>query len=410
MFCKYCGAKLPDDSQFCSGCGKKLISLDLSPSNETPTAKPTTSPQTNKPPVSEISVRQQDKAETQFSVASSPVSSFTKSKKAISLKKSTSVDQPVKTDAPIDRFEKTIKTVPPIPEPAQSADISSKEQPASKKSLGGKIIAIIAAAVLLIGCAVGVSFSFLKNKQDLEQGQEKRLTAQEASEQEIAEQEKMKAERAQAEAEKATAEAEAAKAKAEAEQAKAEAEKAAAEAAKAQADAAKAQAQAQAQADAAKAQAQAQAQADAAKAQAAAEAEQAQARAAQQANMQQRMLEVAQDTFYDYIYSFTDAVNNNDFSLVAPVLLRDSDIYNEQKKVVPYFAEQGITETVVSVSIKNIWLEGDDVAAVVSDELIGVTYGDGSYREISQSYTYYMQKMRSQEGDYWWQIYKMVEA
>lgn len=28
MFCKYCGAQLPDGSQFCSNCGKLLGDVD----------------------------------------------------------------------------------------------------------------------------------------------------------------------------------------------------------------------------------------------------------------------------------------------------------------------------------------------------------------------------------------------
>lgn len=262
-----------------------------------------------------------------------------------------------------------------------------EDRPVSKKSSAGKIVAVIAAAVLLIGCVVGTSFFFLKNKRDMEQEQEEQRAAQEAAQQEQ-EEEKMKAKQAQTEAEQA---------KAEAEKAKDEAEKAKAEAEKAQAQAQEAQAQAQAE------------KAKAENAQAQAHANAAQAQAQERAEMEQLKLNLASDTFYSYIYNFNDAVNHNDFSLVEPLLLNGSDIYNEQKKVVPYFAEQGITENVVSVSIKNMWLEGDSTAAVVSDEVIGVTYGDGSYREVSQSYTYYMQLQLS-GGDWWWEIYKMVEA
>lgn len=296
MFCKYCGVKLPDGSQFCSNCGKKLTSSILSPPDEKPTAEPIMTRQTNESPTlstPEISAQQQDKS------ASAP--SITKSEKTISLVKSASIEP-----------TRPMQPPPLMTEPSRSANTPTQKKPAPSKSSTGKVIAIVATVVLVIGCAVGVAFSSVKNKQ------------------------------------------------------------------------AQANAQAQAQAKAAQVQ--------------------------ENISYTQRVINEASDTFYAYIYRFTDAINANDFSLVSPILLNGSDIYNEQKKMVPYFANQSITEDVVSVSIKDIWLEQNNtIAAVVSDEVIGVTYSDRTYKEIAQSYTYYIQ-IQSESGEIWCQMYKMVEA
>ena len=109
------------------------------------------------------------------------------------------------------------------------------------------------------------------------------------------------------------------------------------------------------------------------------------------------------ETLYQYVYDLTDEINAGNFSYVAPTLLHGSTIYTDQKTLVSKLHEQGITETVISVEATEQKVSGG-VATVVSNERIGVTYGDGSYKEIVQSFAYHM-KLQS---DGTWLIDSMV--
>ena len=66
--------------------------------------------------------------------------------------------------------------------------------------------------------------------------------------------------------------------------------------------------------------------------------------------------------------------------------------------------KQGIKENVISVAVSSQKTSGN-TATVVSTELIGVTYKDGSYKEIPQSYAYHMQL----QSDGTWLIDTMTE-
>ena len=110
------------------------------------------------------------------------------------------------------------------------------------------------------------------------------------------------------------------------------------------------------------------------------------------------------DTLYNYVYSLNDAINAGTFSYVAPTLLHGSNVYKEQQTLVSKLYKQGIKENVISVEVSSQKTSGN-TATVVSKELIGVTYGDGSYKEIPQSYAYHMQL----QSDGSWLIDSMTE-
>ncbi|MDY3617783.1 zinc ribbon domain-containing protein [Agathobaculum sp.] len=109
-------------------------------------------------------------------------------------------------------------------------------------------------------------------------------------------------------------------------------------------------------------------------------------------------------TFSGYIYGLTEAINYQDFSLVSHVFVKGSQIYQDQKALVSSLSEQGITEEVLAYDTIDQTLNGD-TAVLISDELIGVTYADGTYKEVHQSYAYYM---RIQDSDIWL-MYDMKE-
>ncbi len=110
------------------------------------------------------------------------------------------------------------------------------------------------------------------------------------------------------------------------------------------------------------------------------------------------------DTLYDYVYSLNEAINAGNFSYVAPTLLHGSNVYKEQQTLVSKLYKQGIKENVISVEVSSQKISGN-TATVVSSELIGVTYNDGSYKEIPQSYAYHMQL----QSDGSWLIDSMSE-
>lgn len=110
------------------------------------------------------------------------------------------------------------------------------------------------------------------------------------------------------------------------------------------------------------------------------------------------------DTLYSYVYGLNDAINAGTFSYVASTLLHGSSAYKEQQALVSKLYKQGIKENVISVEVSSQKTSGN-TATVVSTELIGVTYKDGSYKEIPQSYAYHMQL----QSDGTWLIDTMTE-
>ena len=243
----------------------------------------------------------------------------------------------------------------PAPE---SVILSAPASP--RKTSTGKIAAIVAAVfVLLAGCAFGGwRVVQQRHEQELQAAQEQAAQAQ------------LEAEQAQQAVEAAQAEQE--KAKADAEQAQKDAEAAKQEADKAKADAA--------------------------------------TQAASNSEFQRPRYESNQwktataQLFSEYMYGLTEAINYQDFSLVSSCFVHNSQIYKDQKTLVDSLGRQDITEEVITYEITSQTLD-DDKAALISDETIGVTYGDGSYKEVRQSYKYLM----SIQSNGNWLMYDMIE-
>lgn len=116
--------------------------------------------------------------------------------------------------------------------------------------------------------------------------------------------------------------------------------------------------------------------------------------------------ELSYDILCDYVYGLTDAINTGDFSYVSPVLLPGSQIDTDQRALVQSLYGRGITEEVIECSLTDYFFEDDMHGAITSYELIGVTKADGSYKEVEQSYTYFVQK----QADGSWMMYDMNEV
>jgi len=96
------------------------------------------------------------------------------------------------------------------------------------------------------------------------------------------------------------------------------------------------------------------------------------------------------DLLHDYVYGLNDAINAGDFSLVSLVFVPGNEIYNNQKRLVQSLYDRGIEEKVISLDMLDQTLVNDTHATVTSYEVIGVDYADGTYKQVTQSYTYYM--------------------
>ena len=107
---------------------------------------------------------------------------------------------------------------------------------------------------------------------------------------------------------------------------------------------------------------------------------------------------------HDYIYGLNDAINSGSFDYVSSTLLPGSAAYTEQQQLVSKLYEQGITENVISFETKSEQQDGK-TAVLVTDEKIGVSYADGSYQVVEQSYAYHMQL----QSDGSWLIDTMTE-
>ncbi len=94
------------------------------------------------------------------------------------------------------------------------------------------------------------------------------------------------------------------------------------------------------------------------------------------------------EAFDVYLLAFIEAINTGDTTELETILKEDSDIYNQQTKMAEYFYGQGITEELLSYSIKKTEVLDDGKMRIISDEEIEVTYADGSSKVINQSYAY----------------------
>ncbi len=92
--------------------------------------------------------------------------------------------------------------------------------------------------------------------------------------------------------------------------------------------------------------------------------------------------------FGDYLNFLTDAVNSGDYTGAEKVMLRGSALYKEQEKLVKRLYGKNTKEELLTWNILDKEQIDETHVRLISEEAIQVTYGDGTSKELYQSYAY----------------------
>ncbi|TBL71226.1 TcaA NTF2-like domain-containing protein [Paenibacillus thalictri] len=108
------------------------------------------------------------------------------------------------------------------------------------------------------------------------------------------------------------------------------------------------------------------------------------------------------DTFYlelliqNYEQTLIDAINNNDFSLVEPSLISESNLYNSQKQLISNLNVKKIKEELIEYTIKDIKIDKkSNEYQIYVEEKISITYPnrtDSETKEFKWVYTAVLDK------------------
>jgi uncharacterized membrane protein YvbJ len=99
------------------------------------------------------------------------------------------------------------------------------------------------------------------------------------------------------------------------------------------------------------------------------------------------------DTYYveallaGYETMLIEAINENDFSRVEKYLLKDSELYQSQKKLVSDLYNRGIKEKLISYNVLEINSDNDEEYEVYVDEEISLKYPD-SDKWVTKNYSW----------------------
>src|SRR5699024_10967125 len=92
-----------------------------------------------------------------------------------------------------------------------------------------------------------------------------------------------------------------------------------------------------------------------------------------------------------YETELVNAVNGNDFGLVAPYLLDGSALYEAQDSLVDHLNESGVTEELLDYDIVDTSCDGDTCTIDV-DETVEITYESGDVETQDYNWTYTAEK------------------
>jgi serine/threonine protein kinase len=102
---------------------------------------------------------------------------------------------------------------------------------------------------------------------------------------------------------------------------------------------------------------------------------------------------IMEDGFENYYISLVNAINENDFSLVAPTLVENSSLYYSQKELVDKLSKQNIKEKLISFDIKDMESVKNSQYKVSVEEIIGIKKLSANYYVNNTfKYTYWVQE------------------
>ena len=107
-----------------------------------------------------------------------------------------------------------------------------------------------------------------------------------------------------------------------------------------------------------------------------------------------------------YAYSLVDAINSGNFSTVEEYLLKDSNLYKSQQKLVNNLYSKEITEKLVSIEVIEEDWQDDSKCFVSTKEIVEIHYSSGKSETNTYYWTYTM--LRSGEKYYLTDIIKYV--
>lgn len=98
--------------------------------------------------------------------------------------------------------------------------------------------------------------------------------------------------------------------------------------------------------------------------------------------------ETPEQAFKNYLVFLVDAVNSGDYTGAEKVMIKDSPLYQEQKKLVEKLFSEGTKEKLTKHGIKSQEDIDDTHVRLVAAEEYEITYSDGTVKTVSQSFAY----------------------
>jgi len=91
-----------------------------------------------------------------------------------------------------------------------------------------------------------------------------------------------------------------------------------------------------------------------------------------------------------YAYALIDSINTGIFSTVEEYLLKDSNLYKMQKKLVYSLYEKGVTENLLSIEMVDENWESKEKCLVSTKEVVEIFYASGKSETNTYYWTYTM--------------------
>ena len=98
--------------------------------------------------------------------------------------------------------------------------------------------------------------------------------------------------------------------------------------------------------------------------------------------------EQPESAFGEYLVFLVNAVNSGDYTGADEVMLKGSSLYQEQEALVKKLHSENTTEKLKTWDVVDKEQIDDTHVRLISDEVIEVTYGDGTSKTLYQSYAY----------------------